>query len=142
MSLVFLPQLVFLQFIREKKMFLFFGCNHRFWCQTTIHRVQKWLVCKNGYVLTKFRLQCRQTYFRANETRINQALTIVFVQKFYRKILDFCIFEKLSKFFIYLPQNRSFKSSLFSVFLDSQRGVLCEIGVSHCFYKIAKHPPL
>ena len=86
-------------------------------------------------------IQCRQTYFKANETTMNRALTIVFVQKFHRKILDFCIFEKLSKFFIYQPQNRSLKSSLFSILLDSPRGVLCEIGVSHCFYKIAKHPP-
>ena len=87
-------------------------------------------------------IQWHQQYFNANETAMNYALMIVFLQKFHRKILDFCIFEKLSKFFIYQPQNRSLKSSLFSILLDSPRGVLCEIGVSHCFYKIAKHPPL
>ena len=85
-------------------------------------------------------VQCRQTYFKANETTMNRALTIVFVQKFHRKILDFCIFEKLSKFFIYQPQNRSLKSSLFSILLDSPRGVLCEIGVSHSCIKSQSTP--
>ena len=48
-------------------------------------------------------LQCRQLYFIANKTTLNQALTIVFVQKFYMKIVDFCIFEELSKkLFTYL----------------------------------------
>ena len=38
-------------------------------------------------------IQCRQIYFVANKTTMNQALTIVFVQKFHIKRLNFCILK-------------------------------------------------
>jgi len=44
-------------------------------------------------ILTASAIQCRQTYFVANETAINQASLIVCVQKFHMKLLDICIFE-------------------------------------------------
>ena len=63
-------------------------------------RHHTWLHFYRAFPGNEDLLQWNEQYFNANETAMNYTLLIVFLQKFHRKILDFCIFcfpKKYSK---------------------------------------------